>query len=393
MSASDEARARFQTEFGGLPVGLAIAPGRVNIIGEHVDYNGGLALPCAIQLSAALAVRPAEVGQFVVIAADLEAKSQFSLKSLEARRSSNGAPLPEWSRYFAGVVWALRRAGFQVPGMQAVLKSDIPVGAGLSSSAALEVAAATALQALGDFELTPLEMAKICQRAENEYVGVSSGLMDQWTVTHGQQDHALLLDFADLSSRPIPLPQEIALVIADSGLRRTLSDSVYSQRVEECQRVLAAFKEADPELEHLGQASMEQLDKRRRALAPELYQRGRHVISEVQRVREVVEMLEAGQAASIGPLLLQSHASLRDDYAVSSDELDLMVEIAAGLQGCFGARLTGAGFGGCTINWVDRDRAEGFVDKLLHEYQRRTGRDSQAWICHAVGSARWLAAS
>lgn len=370
-------------------MGIAIAPGRVNLLGEHLDYNGGLALPCAIDLRAYLAAAPGDDRTANLMASDLGERCQFNLDELETQQTLAGEPLPEWARYFAGVAWSLQQSGCRLTGIRALLHSEVPIGAGLSSSAAIEVAAARAWLALSDQALEPMALAKLCQRAENEYVGVDSGLLDQWTVTHGRQNHALLLDFSELSSRLVELPQSIALVIADSGVRRSLTASAYSQRVAECRQVLDALKLDNPSLNQLGQATMAQLDARRRQLSRTQFQRGRHVISEVRRVRQAVEQLKAGLAAEVGPLMLAGHASLRDDYEVSCPELDLLVELAAGIAGCHGARLTGAGFGGCTINWVEADKANSFCQQLTQQYQSRAGRQAATWVCRAVEAARW----
>jgi galactokinase len=273
--------------------------------------------------------------------------------------------------------------------LSGAIQSSIPIGAGLSSSAAIEVAAATAWLTAADHKVDSMQVAKLCQRAENEFVGVDSGLMDQWTVTHSRREHALLLDFAQGTWERLKLPATISLVIAYSGLQRSLSDSAYSQRVQECQQVLRVLQKNHPDLQHLGQATMEQLEQARTELSQILYRRGRHVISEVGRVRQAVEHLTSGNAGAIGPLLIESHISLRDDYQVSSDELDLLVELAVGLPGCYGARLTGAGFGGCTINWVEKGEAEEFRSRLVSDYQEQSGIETEAWICRAVGAARW----
>lgn len=371
----------FQTHFAVRPEWVGRAPGRVNLLGEHVDYNGGLALPCAIDRFALVVARPRSDDRARVLAADLDEECTFSLRDPSAATSLDGRPLPNWARYPAGVAWALGEGGIELTGIDALLTSDVPVGAGLASSAAVEVAFAQVWLALSDAEPSALEVAQICRRAENEYVGVRSGLMDQWTSICGQEGRALLMDFASLELEPHPVPADVSIVIAHSGVGRTLDQSLYNERVDACQRALRALQSDLPHLDHLGQLDPEGYESHRHLLTDDVTDKVAHVVYEVTRVRRAARALQEGDSARFGALMLEGHASLRDLYAVSGPELDLLVELASGHPGCYGARLTGAGFGGCTVNWVDRASAPGFAKALAEGYQARSGRQAEVWIC------------
>lgn len=384
----EELAERFERVFDRVPTLIARGPGRVNLLGEHVDYNDGLALPCAIDRSALLAAAPRSDRVVDLIAHDLDQRCRFHLDRLGSGEDLGGSPLPNWARYAAGVAWSLAASGFDLDGFDGVLTSEVPRGAGLSSSAALETSLAIGWLALSQAELPPLQVAQVCQRAENEYVGVASGLMDQWASVAGRAGCALELDFARLTAEQVALPSDHTIVIADSGERRDLGESAYNQRVEECQqaaRLIARHIASAPALGTLTPSQFKQVEG---SLPDILRRRARHVVTEVDRVRRAVQALRSGEAARLGQLMLEGHRSLRDDFEVSTTRLDQLVEVALSLPGCEGARLTGAGFGGCTVNWVRTEAAEIFAERLVEEYQQRTGIEARVWICRAADGAQ-----
>ena len=370
----------FIDHYGSAPSYLTRAPGRVNLIGEHVDYNGGLALPCALDRFAFVAASVRDDPVVRVTAADLDETCAFDLQTLDERVDLDGHPLPDWARFPVGVAWALSSAGVDLAGLDTVLTSDVPIGAGLASSAAVEVAFAHTWLTATKTELEPLALAQVCRKAENEYLGVRSGLMDQWTIAASGSGSALLLDFAGLTAQHLAIPEDVAVVIADSGIRRSLSHSDYNQRVDACKRALEALQGALPGLDHLGQLSPDVFDAHRERIPESDQQLAEHVVYEVDRVRQAADALREGDSAAFGALMLQSHASLRDLYGVSGPELDLLVELAAEQPGCYGARLTGAGFGGCTVNWVQRKSVEGFIEALENGYQARSEQEADVWL-------------
>ena len=387
MSAPPNLLQAFEREFGHLPRLIARAPGRVNLLGEHVDYSDGWVLPVAIDRCAWLAASPSQTTEVSIHALDLGESIAFDLKGLEDKLDLAGEALPAWALYPAGVAWALRQDGHALTGMQCVLTSDVPIGSGLSSSAAIEVAFATAWQALADWQVPPMALAQLCQHAENDYVGVQCGLMDQFCSLHGIRDHALCFDTRTHEWECVPLPAEVSLVIADSGVRRRLGGSAYNQRRAACEQAARLLSERLPNVRALRDVTPSELQEHEQALPPSLRPIAEHVVSECKRVRLGAEVLKAGDAASFGKLMFEGHASLRDLYEVSSPELDALVEIASGIPGCLGARLTGAGFGGCTINLVEAAEASAFVDRLAAEYQRKMDREAMVWISRAVDGA------
>lgn len=365
----------------------AVAPGRVNLLGEHVDYNGGAVLPVAIDRAVHLSVNSVPDQQVTLRARDLNKVTAFRLDQLETRRDLNGDRLPGWAMYPAGVAWSLQQLGLDVRGLSGEYYSDIPIGAGLSSSAAVELAFAVAWQQLGGWNLDGLQLARACQRAEVEYVGVNCGIMDQFASAMGVKDHVLWLDTQNLAWEALPLPAGSAIVIADSGIRRSLSNSEYNRRHTECEAALKILQRFLPGIHSLAEVSPHQFEIYAHELPELLRKRARYVVGECYRVRLAVPLLKAGDASAFGQLMYATHAGLRDDYQVSISELDQLVEIASHLPGCRGARLTGAGFGGCTVNLVDESQAEGFIESLTREYQQATKRVARVYLCHASKGA------
>ena len=366
----------------------ARSPGRVNLLGEHVDYNGGPVLPAAIDRCLSVDARLDDSRLVKLTARDLESETCFSLDGLDAKLDCDGLPLPGWALYPAGVAWSLQRRGLTLSGMQAEFSSDIPIGAGLSSSAALEVAFAVLWQAAGGWEISRMELAQLCLQAEREYVGLSCGILDQFAVLHGQRGHALYLDTQTLDWRTVPLPPHTAIIIADSRVRRSLTSSAYNQRFNECRQALEILQSRFPNLGSLGEFSPADLYVSARLLPETLLMRARHVVEECDRTRRAVQALEAGDPCAFGQLMLEGHASLRDLYEVSTPELDTLVEVAATLPGCYGSRLTGAGFGGCTVSLVHRTEVDDFIAELERQYQQATSIEPFIYCCHASDGAR-----
>jgi galactokinase len=377
----------FEKAFGRKPTLLARGPGRVNLLGEHVDYNAGPVLPTAIDRAVFITAAPGETDLVQLHALDLKGQVTFELDKLEQKIDLQGKPLPRWALYPAGVAWALRRSGYRVAGLKAAFTSDVPIGAGLSSSAALEVAFAVAWQALGGWQADRLRLAQLCQQAENEYVGVNCGLMDQFASAHGQAGHALYFDTRSLVWQALPLPQRTVLVVADSGIRRSLADSAYNERRAACEQAVSILSRYLPQVQTLRDVSTVEFAAYAEFLPPEVRKRAEHVVKEIARVESAAAALRTGKERSLGALMFAGHASLRDLYQVSTPELDTLVEIARNLPGGLGARLTGAGFGGCTVNLVEEAQAPEFIQSLRENYRRKTGRTAQVYLCRASQGA------
>jgi galactokinase len=377
----------FEQIFGRLPNVETRAPGRVNLLGEHVDYNQGIVLPAAINRAVTLAAASTSDGTVTLFALDLGERVTFKLSDVEKRCNLAGYPLPGWALYPAGVAWSLQQAGLPMCGIQAVYSSDVPIGAGLSSSAAVEVAFATTWQALSDWKIDKLTLAKLCQRAENEYVGVSSGLMDQFASACGVEGHVLCFDTRSLEWSPLELPPGTAIVIADSGMRRSLAGSAYNDRRTACEHAVQLLRKFLPEIQALRDVSTVEFAAYSMYLPVEIAKRAEHVVKEIHRVDQAIIALNRGDARMFGGFMFASHKSLRDLYEVSIPELDCLVEIARGLPGIYGARLTGAGFGGCTVNLVDEKNAATFIQGLQQGYRMKTGKEAKVYLCKANSGA------
>ncbi|MDP2674859.1 MAG: galactokinase [Dehalococcoidia bacterium] len=369
----------FRRTFGRPAQLVAEAPGRVNLIGEHTDYNEGHVLPLAIDRTVAVAGARRE-GDVRACALDCGEEDRFPPDVVAP------APGGGWRNYVRGVVWALGEAGHRLPGLDLAFTGDVPAGAGLSSSAALEVALAAAFAAVAELSLGRRELALLAQRAENGFVGVQCGIMDQLAAVFGQEGHALLIDCRSLQIEPLPLALErsgAAIVIVDSAVRRSLGDSAYNERRRECAEAAAALG-----VTALRDVTAEALEARRADLPETLYRRARHVVTEEARVVAAAGALRGGDLEALGRLLYQSHESLRDDFEVSCPETDLLVELAAGVEGVLGARLTGAGFGGCTVNLVRRGARGAFEQGVVQTYRERSGLPARMHLVHAAGGLR-----
>jgi len=366
---------------------LARAPGRVNLLGEHVDYNDGPVLPAAIDRSVLFAARSTRQEIVHLHALDLGERTSFSLSSVEEKEDLAGQSLPTWALYPAGVAWSLQRAGYTLHGLNVVYTSEVPIGAGLSSSAAVEVGFGMLWDSLCDLRIGKLALAQLCQRAENDYVGVACGLMDQFASACGVARHALYFDTRSLEWHPVPLPSGTAVVIADSGVRRSLKESAYNERRRSCEQAVELLRKHLPEIHSLRDVSPTEFAAYGYFLPEIVQRRAEHVVKEIARVNSAVTALQRQDAAAFGALMYASHASLRDLYQVSIPELDALVEIARKLSGCLGARLTGAGFGGCTVNLVEVDRVQMFMEELKDAYRRHTGLQAQVYLCQASAGA------
>ena len=358
------------------------APGRVNLIGEHTDYNDGFVLPAAIDLEIRISFEPTLDREVELRQAANGAIEMFDLADI-------GPPRGTWLDYPAGVANELLRVDVTVAGLRGRIDSSLPVSAGLSSSAALELASAWALMAAANPEqsIDRLDLAQLCQRAENDYVGVSCGLMDQFAVSCGVAGHALLLDCRSLEHRAVPIPADIAMVIVDSGVARRLVASEYNTRRDECERGVAVLAASGAPVASLRDASLEMLDRARSELGEVVYRRCRHVVEENARVLAAVDALEAGDRSMLGELFAASHASLRDLYEVSAPELDCAVDIAQRTPGVIAARMTGAGFGGCTVNLVEADAVASLFAAIDREYSSLTGAEAHVMLVHAAAGA------
>jgi galactokinase len=369
---------RFSAVFGGTPR-VYRAPGRVNLIGEHTDYNDGLVLPAALVLSAWVAATPRSDGRLVVQSDTVGERREWDL-------AAEAQPGGGWGDYVLGVAVMLRREGHADGGATLLIASDVPLGAGLSSSAALEVAVATALLDVAGGRLDPTAIAMLCQRVENEFVGARVGIMDQFVACHASPRSALLLDCRSLESRTVALPSGVRLVACNTMVRHGHATGEYNRRRAECERGIAILRARRPDVASLRDVDPITLEAHRTELSDEIFRRCRHVVTENGRVLRMATALEQNDLAAIGPLMAASHRSLRDDYEVSCPELDAMVEAAA-IPGVHGARMTGGGFGGCTVNLVDTLAVDEFMRQVPRKYEASTGRKPEIYVSDAGGGA------
>lgn len=366
----------FTQRFGHVPTHVASAPGRVNLIGEHTDYNGGFVFPAAIDLRLTVLARVTD-GPSQIASLDYDGVTEFTTDLLLP------GSVTGWARYAAGVAWAIGRLDFpRLPNVQALVMSDIPIGSGVSSSAALEMAFATLWNELGGLGLTHPEMAAISREAENHYAGVTCGIMDQMASAMGRADHAFFLDTHTLELQYAPVPHDLRIVLCDTTASRALAASAYNERVQECAAACQATG-----VDSLRNATLADLDRAGAQLSPTVYQRARHVLTENDRCRAFASALQAGRLDEVGDLMRASHASLRVDYEVTSDALDAMADAANAAPGVIGARMTGAGFGGACVALVQADRIEEFIAATQPRYQTVTGLQGRFTVCRAAPGA------
>jgi galactokinase len=353
----------------------------VNLIGEHTDYNDGFVLPIAINRRTYVAASPGENGKINIHSRNLNESAAFNIASASADHT--------WLKYIAGITASLQQRGVQIPGADLMIESDVPIGGGLSSSAALEVSVGKALLKLTDSDLEPIDLALAAQKAERDFVGIRCGIMDQLTAVMARAGHALLIDCRSLAVRHIPLISlTTAFVVCDTNVKHELALSAYNQRRTECETAVTILKQKLPSVIALRDVTVADFEKYEGDLPEPFRRRARHVVTENARTLVAAKALETGNLDVLGSLMKSSHKSLQQDYEVSSSELDTMVGLAWEHEGVVGARMTGGGFGGCTINLVRRDAVENFCDFIKREYRSITGIDAEAFVVEADQGAR-----
>jgi galactokinase len=361
----------FFKRYGPGPAFLSRAPGRVNLIGEHTDYNGGFVLPAAIDRSIRIAFRPAEDDRVELFSLDFNETASFALNALDRGFK------PAWARYPMGVASVLQAEGFKLRGLRGVVKGDVPLGAGLSSSAAFEAASVLAYCGAAAVDLPGERLARICQRAENEFVGANCGIMDQFASLLGKRSCALLIDCETLAHQTYPFDERLArIVVMDTRVKRTLVGSDYNARRRECEAALAIIRRHVPEAKSYHDLSVSMFKAFAHDLPEPLLRRARHVVTENGRVQEAVKALRRGNMVTLGALMDASHDSLKEDFEVSCRELDIMVDLAREQTGVYGSRMTGAGFGGCTVTLVEPAHVEAFTRAVAAGYRARAGREA-----------------
>ena len=383
----DDLVGAFRDRFGGEPEVVARAPGRVNLLGAHVDYSEGWVLPAAIDRSVWVAARRAPGERTRLTATDFGEEASFDAANIEPPVAERGEQA-SWSDYPQGLAWALTQRSIEAPPIDAAFGGDLPIGAGVSSSAAVEMALLVAWEHLGRFQLSGIERAQVGRQVENDYVGVQSGIMDQFASVFGRQGHALLLDCRSLEHELIPTPDDLVFLVADTGVRRALAAGTgFNDRKSECARAADLLRPHLPELSTLRDLEPADLDRLRHVLEPPLDGRARHVVTECRRVLDGADALRSGDLHRLGDLMGQSHRSSRNDYDVSIEELDILADAAACAEGCYGARLTGAGFGGCVTAITSEDAADRVREQTAVAFERRFGRRPEIHTCRVGDGA------
>ena len=373
MDLSTRVAQAFRERFGGDPEAIVQAPGRVNLIGEHTDYNDGFVLPLALERATYLALRRRDDTKIVVRSLE-KGEAAFDVTALRRARG--------WAEYLKGVAWVLQEDGYPLSGWEGVLSSDVPAGAGLSSSAALELATMQAFSFSSGFLWEPKRMAQLAQRAENDWVGANTGIMDQLISASAEAGSALLIDCRSLETWSVPIPPGTAVVVMDTMTRHSHVDSGYNERRRQCEEAAAFFgvpalRDVTPEL-----------FREREAELPEpVRRRARHVVTEDARTEAAAQAMRAGNAERLGQLMNESHLSMRDDFEISSAELDTMVEFAQAEEGCFGARMTGGGFAGCAVALLREAAVEAFREHVAQRYQKATGLEPSLYLSRGAAGA------
>ncbi len=370
MKARELVQEAFVKRFGRPAELFVRAPGRVNLIGEHTDYNDGFVLPMAIDRAVWIALRPRGDRRVLISSLQMETLGDFSLDDLQ----KGGR---DWYEYLKGMAWALSEAGYDLQGWEGVMSGEVPVGAGLSSSAAIEMATARAFAQVSGFDWDPVCMAQAGRRAENSWIGVSTGIMDQMASAACRAGHALFLDCRSLAYENIPLPDGVAVVVLDTATRRGNVNSGYNERFEQCQTAAHHFG-----VKALRDVSPQELQEKGQSLNEVVYRRARHIVTEDQRVLDAIKAMRAGNVVKLGLLLDASHGSMRDDFEITNEALNIMVTVARRQRGCYGARMTGGGFGGCAMALVDAGKAEDFAATVAHEYHAESGLTPSVYVCH-----------
>ncbi|MGB8259922.1 MAG: galactokinase [Terracidiphilus sp.] len=372
-------RARFHSE-----PAIFVAPGRVNLIGEHTDYAEGFVMPAAIDFATLAAISPRPDGKIALYSENYGEERVYDLAALPAHAEKH------WSDYLLGVLAILAGEGYTIPAFSLSIWGDVPLGSGLSSSAALEVVTMLAVTSLIGVDIPRPKLARLCQRVENEFVGANCGIMDQFISANGKENHALLLDCRDLSFKLAPIPANVAIVIANTMVKHSIAGGDYPTRRRESEAACAIIDGHRGGVPFLRDATLEDLDKWGHEMEPKSLLRAKHVISEDLRTVAFADALEKGDMNEVGRLMAEAHRSYSQDFEGSCIEADAMVELAQDLPGLIGARLTGGGFGGCTVNLVEREHAKAFAAELGNRYAGQFGIVPQIHVCHASDGARRL---
>jgi galactokinase len=384
-SRADAVTRRFGEVYGASPRGIFRAPGRVNLIGEHTDYNDGFVLPAAIDFYSYVAIGERGDHTLSVYSEQFQETIEFSPEQLA------GPPRKQWSDYVRGVAAVLHQERYLLKGANLVIDGQVPIGAGLSSSAAIEVATAFALNSLGTVKIPLREVVRLCQRAENTYTGARCGIMDQFVSCFGREDHALMLDCRSLEATYLQLPPNVRLVICNTMVRHELAGGEYNERRASCERVVETIAKFRPEVRALRDLALEGLEHYQNQISDVDFRRSRHVITENDRVKDAKAALESADLARFGKLMYLSHDSLDQDYEVTCKELNIMVNLAREIEGVYGARMTGGGFGGCTITLVESKVVPEFQATVAREYEKLTGLSPQSFVCAAAAGASEVA--
>jgi galactokinase len=386
MNEIETLKAKYQELYDTAPEFVVRAPGRVNLIGEHTDYNDGFVFPAAINYDITMAGAARNDRQVRLYSLTFKQATTFSLDQIDHSKDA------KWSNYVRSVAFILQNEGHPLTGVNLVISGTVPISSGLSSSAAMEVASCLAFETAGSFNIDPVKRALIGQRAEREFVGVQVGIMDQFISANGKADHALFLDTRSLGFEAVPLPASgVSIVVGDTNKRRGLVDSEYNTRRSECELAVEILKRFLPDIKALRDVSVEEFRKYEHELPEVVSKRARHVVTEDERVLQSIKALKAGDITEFGRLMNASHDSLRDDYQVSCKELDVMVEAARKVPGVFGARMTGAGFGGCTVSLVKDTEVEAFKQQVGPQYKSATGLEATIYVCRASDGASRIA--
>jgi galactokinase len=382
MNQTDEIVAKYRELFGAEPEFVVRAPGRVNLIGEHTDYNDGFVFPAAINYEVVMAGAPRADGQVRAYSAIFDESDTFAVDVAVPSEDAR------WSNYIRAVAFILNKEGHGLRGMNVAVTGTVPLASGLSSSAAMEIASCLAFEAAGGFAVDPVKRALIGQRAEREFVGVQVGIMDQFISANGRAHHALFIDTRSLEYEAVPLPESgVVLLIGDTNKPRGLVDSEYNTRRKECEEAVRILKQVLPDITALRDVTVEEFERHAHILPDVVCRRARHVITENDRVLQSITALKSGDIQAFGKLMNESHDSLRDDYEVTGPELDAMVDAARAVPGVFGARMTGAGFGGCTISLVMEESVEAFKQRVGAQYLEKTGLEATFHVCQASEGA------
>jgi galactokinase len=374
MDLSKQLSESFVKHFGERPSLIVRAPGRVNLIGEHTDYNDGFVLPMAIDRAIWIAVRPRTDRFARIHSVDFEAEAVFSLDDLKKEQG--------WAEYLKGIAHILQAEGYKLSGWDGVMMGDVPRGSGLSSSAAVEMATARVFASVSNLKWDAAYMARIGQRAENQWVGVNCGIMDQMASAASKEGHALFLDCRSLEIQHVPLPDHVAVVVMDTSTRRGLVDSAYNERRSQCEEAARFFG-----VKALRDVSLDEFEKRKSGLNEVVMRRARHIITDDQRVLDAMQAMRTNDLVRLGNILNAGHSSLRDDFEVTNEALNQIVEAAQEQSSCYGARMTGGGFGGCAIALVDAGKVNAFVDSVERAYREKSGLEPQIYVCKASAGA------